>query len=179
MRQSTTRERILSCDLGEAPFEDLGKQAFGVTGQENNVRTDVWVCICTVSPGSAREAGGMGRRKHNSETGEAGLKVILAKKFPTLQMPSQYQQTAAIPERFYENSDLNLFKWGSYSLLVCLVYLYSRNNWKRCPGIDIFEHLKFQRDATFVLLIIKHILSQMHNRGCTYMCVCVYTCVHM
>lgn len=119
----------------------------------------------------------MGGSKHNSETEEANLKVILAKKFPTLQMPSQYQQTTAIPEKSYENSDLNLFKRGSYSLLVCLVYLCSRNNWKRCPGIDIFEHLKFQRDATFALLIIKHILSQMHNGGCTYVSVCTRVCM--
>lgn len=41
----------------------------------------------------------------------------------------------------------------------------------------ILEHLKFQRDAMFALLIIKHILSQMHNRGCMYECVC--TRVHV
>lgn len=119
----------------------------------------------------------MGGSKHNLETEEADLNVILAKKFPTLQMPSLYQQTTAIPEKSSENSDLNLFKWGSYRLIVCLGYLCSRNNWKRCPGIDIFEHLKFQRDATFALLIIKHIFSQMHNCGCTYVSVCAHVCM--
>ena len=127
-----------------------------------------------MSPRSAIEAGGMGGSKHNLETEEANLNVILAKKFPTFQMPSLYQQTAAIPEKSSKNSDLNLFKWGSCRLIVCLVYLCSRNNWKKCSGIDILEHLKFQRDAMFALLIIKHILSQMHNRGCTYECVCTH-----
>lgn len=110
------------------------------------------------------------------ETEEANLSVILAEAFSTRQMPSLYQKITVIPEKYCENSDLHHFKWGLYGLVICLVYLGSRNGWKRCPGMDILEHAKFQRDVTFALLIIKRILSQMHSHACA--CVCVHACVH-
>ena len=58
------------------------------------------------------------------ETEEANLSVILAETFSTRQMPSLYQKITVIPEKYYENSDLNHFKWGLYGLIMFGISLF-------------------------------------------------------